>query len=88
MKNRYDTKDERQLKVLGNELKSLLINRAPSGHWEDVRFAYTIAQEVLGFLPMDDGPNKMTDTAIKAGIPHVETMLLVLRILDALKAHE
>lgn len=83
----YNMDDAARFQAYGNELKRLLLDRCPHDHWHGVQYAHTVAREVLGFLPMDDGHVKMSDDAIKAGIPNVEMMLVVLRTLDALKAH-
>jgi hypothetical protein len=81
-KMKYNLKNDAQLKELGNKLVDHLKGRHLLKNPGDTMGAFAaaaaIATKAVGFLPIGDGPNKVSDEEIAAAIPRIEGMLAIL----------
>jgi hypothetical protein len=79
---KYKLKNDVQLKAGGSEFVDRLTRRLllknPGDTIGAVASAMDIATKVVGFLPIGDGPNKVSDEEIAAAIPRIEGMLAIL----------
>lgn len=82
----YNFEPDMRLKELGAILISHLDKNSGRTHWEGRQEAFSIAREVLGFLPIGDAPNHLSDDDLRAAILRVEGMLALMSVLLEQKA--
>lgn len=82
----YNLKNDIHCKKIGNELVDYLKRRELRRNPKDTMGAFAaataIATAAVGFLPIGDGPNKVSDEDIAAAIPRIEGMLALLAAFE------
>lgn len=78
----YDQEADMRLKEIGNklvqQLQECILQRNPMDTWGAFAGATAMAQKAVGFLPIGDGPNKVSDNEIVNAIPRVEGILAII----------
>ncbi|MCK1299684.1 hypothetical protein IVB33_33055 [Bradyrhizobium sp. 24] len=82
----YNERADAQLKQLGNQLVDQLIGRALRHNPTDTMGAFAqatrLAEALVGFLPIGDGPNSRADHEIAAAIPRVKAILAMMTMYE------
>jgi hypothetical protein len=85
----YDPEADARLKEIGDQLVKHLedhfLRRNPIETWKAFDGATTLAKKAIGFLPIGDRVNKMSDEEIVAADSRAEAILAIIALCEGLE---